>query len=277
VLIQTPVYGPFFDSIRQNGREVVENPLVRDVDGRYTMDLNGMEKAFRAGVKLAILCNPHNPAAHAWTREELAAVYALCIRYGVMLAADEIHQDFVYKPGSFISALSLDESEDANIVVFTSAGKTFNLAGLQQGVLLTRNRKLRSELIASLRSAGVVGGNIFALTATEAAYRSGDEWLDGLLAYLDAARALVKRELAQRLPEAVMSPQEATYLAWIDLRAYGYTTEELMERTHRQGVAFTPGTFFGSNQGEGFLRLNFGCPHSQTSDALRRLEKAVKS
>ncbi|HNX61164.1 MAG TPA: MalY/PatB family protein [Candidatus Limiplasma sp.] len=276
VLIQPPVYGPFFDSIRQNGRVLVENPLVADRNGRYSMDLNGMEDAFRGGVKLAMLCNPHNPAARVWTREEMGAVYSLCKRYGVTLIVDEIHEDFVYAPGTFQSALTLDESDDAKIIVLTSAGKTFNLAGLQQGVMLTRNQAYKDAIVSEMKRAGVTAGNIFALAATEAAYCCGDEWLDGLLAYLNEAHILLRAELAAQLPEAVMTPQEATYLAWIDLRAYGLSTDELMKRTHECGVAFTPGQFFGKAQGEGFLRINFGCPHSQTREAVNRLTKAIK-
>ncbi len=276
VLIQPPVYGPFFDSVEQNGRKVVENPLIADANGHYSMDLDGVEAAFRDGVRIAILCNPHNPVARAWSREELSAMYTLCERYGVLLVADEIHQDYVFVRGGFISVLTLDESEEANILVLTSAGKTFNLAGLQQGVLLTRNPKLLHSLAANMHNVGIAAGNIFALTATEAAYRYGDAWLDALLSYLAEARALLRQELAMRLPEAIMSPQEATYLAWLDLRAYGMTTAELMRRTHAQGVALSPGTFFSKTAGEGYLRFNFGCPHSQTLEAVRRLEIAIK-
>ncbi|MDD3212974.1 MAG: PatB family C-S lyase [Eubacteriales bacterium] len=275
VLIQPPVYGPFFDVIRQNDRRIVENPLVPDAENRYHMDLEGMEKAFQSGVKLALLCNPHNPVARAWTREELQNAYALCKRYGVMLVVDEIHQDFVYGRGAFVSAMTLDEDADAKIIVLTSAGKTFNLAGLQQGVLFTRNRQAKHAMEITMRDAGVAAGNIFALTATEAAYRCGEEWLDGLLAYLNDARSLLSEALAEHLPDAVMSPQEATFLAWIDLRAYGLTTDELMRRTHEQGVALSPGTFFSKTLGEGFLRFNFGCPHSQTLEAVERLAKAI--
>ncbi|MDD3662832.1 MAG: PatB family C-S lyase [Candidatus Pacebacteria bacterium] len=277
VLVQPPVYGPFFDSITQNDRRLVENPLIPDEAGRYHMDLEGMETAFRSGVKLALLCNPHNPVARAWTREELQSVYSLCKRYGVMLVADEIHQDFVYESGAFVSAVTLDESADAKIVVLTSAGKTFNLAGLQQGVLFTRNQQAKQAMEKAMCDAGVASGNIFALTATEAAYRWGEDWLNGLLAYLADAHILLKEALAEKLPDAVMSPQEATFLAWIDLRAYGFTTAELMRRTHEQGVALSPGTFFSKTLGEGFLRFNFGCPHSQTIEAVERLAKAIRA
>lgn len=275
VLIQPPVYGPFFSVVRDNGRVLVENPLVPDEQGYYRMDFEGMETAFQGGVKLALLCSPHNPVGRVWTREELDRVYDLCKRYGVTLVVDEIHADFVFEKGTFTNALLLDESEEAKIIVLGSASKTFNIAGLRQAVMLTRNKHLRRELIEDMRNAGVVPGSIFSFVATEAAYRYGDAWLEGMLAYLAAAYRLLQKELAERLPKAILTPIEATYLAWIDLRAYGYTTAELMKRTYEQGVAFTSGLLFDKTLGEGFLRLNFACPHSQTLEAVKRLEKAV--
>ncbi len=276
VLVQPPVYGPFFDAVCRIGRAAVENPLTADAEGRYRMDLGGMEDIFRNGVKLALLCNPHNPVARAWSREELQGAYALCRRYGVTLVVDEIHQDFVYERGAFTSAMTLDESADAKIAVLTSAGKTFNIAGLQQGALLTRNARIKSAFEEVMHGTGVTAGNLFALTATEAAYRNGEAWLNVLLAYLDEARVLLREELRARLPEAVMTPQEATYLAWVDLRAYGLSDEELTRRTREHGVAFSSGTGFDPKRGGGFLRINFGCPHAQTREAVARLEKAVK-
>ena len=276
VLVQPPVYGPFFDAVRQNGRTLVENPLLADARGFYSIDWAGLEAAFQRGIKLMLLCSPHNPVGRLWSAEELQRLYGLCRQYGVLLVADEIHCDFVYAPGAFYSALRLDEAEDAPLVVLSSASKTFNLAGLQQSALLTRNQSLKAAIASELRALGAVSGNIFALVATEAAYREGDDWLDGLLAYLDRARALLRSELTTRLPEAVLTPLEATDLGWIDLRAYGLTTDELMRRTHAQGVAFTPGRFFGLREGEGFLRFNFACPHSQTVEAVRRLERAIR-
>jgi len=276
VLIQPPVYGPFFSSVTANERTVVKNPLFRDADGRYQIDFGQLETQLKAGVKLMMICNPHNPVGRAWSRRELEQTYALCKRYGAALIADEIHSGFVYEKGAFTSALLLDEAKDASIAVLTSATKTFNIAGLRQAVLLTRNQAIKTALTEYMDRIGALGVNIFALEATEAAYRYGGAWLDGLLEYLDAARAIVKRELQTRLPEAALSPIEATYMGWIDLRAYGLTGDELTEATHAEGVALTNGTFFDSELGEGFLRINFACPHSQTLKALELLERAIK-
>ena len=276
VIVQPPVYGPFFSSVTANGRVVAESPLLSDARGRYAMDFDGVEALCRAGAKMMLLCSPHNPVGRCWSREELQRLWDILSRYGVALVSDEIHWDFVYEPGAFTSVLALPGAQDsaAPIAALTSASKTFNLAGLQQAVLLTRNQDLLETFQRETEAAGVVQGNLFGMVATQAAYEQGDEWLEGLLAYLRQSRAILREELSLRLPRAVLSPLEATYLAWVDLRAYGLSTQELTQRTRRAGVAFTMGTFFGT-QGEGFLRINLACPHSQLREALALLQKAI--
>ena len=279
VIIQTPVYGPFYRSIEKTQRIVSENPLLRDENGRYTMDFEQLESLCAGGgAKLMVLCSPHNPVGRCWTQEELTRLWSILNRYGIPLISDEIHWDFVYEKNSFTSTLTLPDAqrEDAAIVVVTSASKTFNLAGLRQAYLLTRNPELMNAISDELLRSKSVPGNIFSLTATEAAFRDGDDWLEGMMNYLHEAKRILAEELSTRLPKAILTPLEATYLAWIDLRAYGFSTAELMERCTAQGVAFTEGTYFGE-AGEGFLRLNFACPHSQLKEALIRLEKAVKA
>lgn len=276
ILIQPPVYGPFFSSALVNGRKVVRNNLLRDGEGRYSINFAQLEEQLSAGVKMMLICSPHNPIGRVWSREELERTYQLCKQHGTTLIADEIHAGFVYEQGAFTSALLLDAAKDAKIAVLTSATKTFNIAGLRQAVLLTRNQDIKTAITKFMDRVGASGVNIFALEATGAAYRYGDAWLDGLLQYLDEARALLRRELKERLPKAVLSPIEATYMGWIDLRAYGMTGKELMDTTHEEGVALSEGTFFDREGGDGFLRLNFACPHSQTLKALELLERAVK-
>jgi cystathionine beta-lyase len=277
VLVQPPVYGPFFSSVAGNNRTVIRNPLLRDEQGRYTVNFEQLEAQLAGGVKLMVLCSPHNPVSRVWSRQELTDTYALCKRYGVTLLADEIHAAFVYGPGAFTSALAVDEAADAKIVAFHSATKAFNIAGLRQAAMLTRNRELKDQIMRTMERTGAAGVNIFALEATQAAYSGGDAWLDALLQYLDAARALVQSELSARLPKAVLTPVEATYMGWIDFRAYGLTGKQLMEATYREGVALTDGRFFDPETGDGFLRINFACPHSQTRKAMELLERAIKN
>ena len=274
VIVQPPVYGPFYRSITVSGRKIMENPLVRDENGRYHMDLAHLEELIRQGGKMLMICNPHNPVSRLWSREEMQALTDLLKKYNLPLVSDEIHADFVYAPGKLTPALSLAEESDP-VISLAAASKTFNLAGLQQACLFTRNPAMKEKLDEVIGANGIVCANIFALEGTRAAYNEGDAWLDGLMAYLDEGRRILAEELARELPQAVLSPMEATYLGWIDLRAYGFTTDELMERTHKAGVAFTGGTFFGKESGEGFLRFNIACPHRFIIEGVKRLKKAI--
>lgn len=271
VIIQPPVYGPFRFSVEATGRKLAPAPLVRRDGGRYDMDLEAVEARLKEGARLMLLCSPHNPVSRVWSREELSELLALLRRYGVPLVADEIHADFVYAPETFVPALSLEE---ANVVSLCAPSKTFNLAGLQQASCLCRDEKVRKALEAQIEASGVRSGNLFALEAARAAYNEGDAWLDGLLRYLDGNRRFLAEWVRENLPEAVLTPMAATYLGWLDLRAYGYSTEELMKRSVAAGVRFTEGTFFGE-EGEGFLRVNIGCPRAQLAEGLSRLKKAL--
>lgn len=277
VIVQPPVYGPFYSSIQQNNRQVVENPLVLGEDGRYHMNLTQLEQQLKDGAKLMLLCSPHNPVSRVWSREELLDLFALLHQYHTPLVCDEIHADFVYAPKKFVPALSLTQSNpNAKLVSLAAASKTFNLAGLQQAVLFTRHGEIREKIEAGMLASGVRCGNIFALEATRAAYQTGDEWLDGLIAYLDAGRKLLEKEISENLPRVKLTPIEGTYLAWLDLRPYGMENDELMRRTYQAGVALTDGAFFGNEMGKGFMRFNFGCPHRNITKAVACLKRALE-
>ena len=273
VIIQPPVYGPFFSSIEDAGRKAMQAPLLYDEDNHYRMDLEAVEACLKQGARLMILCNPHNPVGRAWTEEELIHLTRLLDRYECMLVSDEIHADFVYAPSKFTSLLSLDYQR---LVVLTAASKTFNLAGLQQANIVCRDAGRLKALSGRLKRAGVEAGNLFALTATRAAYEHGAEWLDGLMAYLSENRRLLTDVLNKLLPEARVAPIEATYLAWVDISAFGFSNEEVKHRCDRAGVVLTDGAFFGKTAGEGFMRLNFGCPRKQLIQGLERFAKALK-
>ena len=232
VIIQSPVYGPFRMSVEGTGRKVMDAPLLRREDGRYDMDLDAVERQLQAGAKLMLLCSPHNPVSRVWSREELQALIDLLDRYGVPLASDEIHADFVYAPRTFVPLLSLKQE---NVLSLCAASKTFNLAGLQQACCICPDEGIRNAFRAEMEKAGVRSGNLFALEATRAAYNEGDAWLDGLLSYLDGNRRHLAALVAEHLPKAVLSPMEATYLGWLDLRAYGFHEEELMQMLYKKG------------------------------------------
>ncbi len=277
VIIQPPVYGPFFSSITSNGRTVVENPLVQDEQGHWHMNLSQLEEQLQAGAKMMLLCSPHNPVSRVWSKEELQALFHVLHQYHTPLVCDEIHADFYFAPSKFVPALSLTGSNpNAKVVTLAAASKTFNLAGLQQAVLFTRHKEMREKIEKTMYACGIKSGNIFALEATRAAYDTGDAWLNGLIAYLDAGRQLLADLLVKHLPKVRMSPVEGTYLAWLDMRSYGFTNKEIMERTQRLGLMLTDGTFFGRQAGEGFMRLNFGCPHKNIAEAVTRLKKALE-
>jgi cystathionine beta-lyase len=254
----------------------VRNPLIRGEDGAYRMDLQHIEECFHNGSRLLLLCSPHNPVGRAWTRQELRDVLALCERYGAVIVSDEIHADFVYPDRVHVPMLSLPGARE-RVILLCAASKTFNIAGLRQAALLAPDKGLRNKMKAQMQACGMIGGNLLSFVATRAAYERGDDWLDGLTAYLAAGRDMAAAFLAEQLPHIGVSPLEATYLMWLDCRAVSESDGELRRRTRQIArVALSAGDFFGP-EGSGFLRLNIGCPHAQLREGLRRLEAALKS
>ncbi len=270
VLIHTPVYGPFFDSVRLSGRRLVENPLVEE-EQRWKIDFAGMEAAMkREQVKAVMLCSPHNPCGRAWTSDELQSILDLCRKYHALLISDEIHADFVYPPAVHTSILSLAGEEDA-VVMLCAASKTFNIAGLQQSSMVSRNPAILERLKKHRDVTGITYGNPFALAATRAAYRDCDAWLDGLIRYLADNRELVMTHAAEKWPGVRVTKMEATYLMWLDCRALGMPQEKLLEALRSAHVYVTDGRFFGTI-GDGFIRLNIGCPRAQVEAALHQMD-----
>lgn len=274
VLINPPVYGPFFASIRDNGRRIVESPLVQGKDGRFGMNLADMEgKLASREAKAVMICSPHNPCGRAWSEEELSAVVSLCVKYGVPLICDEIHADFVYEPDRHHCILGIEGAADI-AVMLCAASKTFNVAGLQQSSIVCKNEKMRNALDHEMNAGGVRSGNAFALAATRAAYTACDEWLDALKAYLADNRDFVMRYAAENMPEIRVTPLDATYLMWLDCRALGLEQQELLDRIAAAHVKVNDGLFFGE-MGRGFIRLNIGCPRAQLERALERLKTVL--
>ncbi len=273
VCVMDPVYGPFYDAVRVNDRKIRPCTLLRDPENRYHMDFEGIERALSEGVRLILFCNPHNPVSRLWSREELTRLVRLAGRYGAVLVSDEIHADFVYSPGTFTSMLSIPGAEET-VVALMSASKTFNIAGLQQAEMVTHRGDYLERCRRECEACGVLAGNLFAMTATEAAYREGDAWLDALLEYLDVSRRTVERTLRTGLPFVRLTPIEATYLAWVDFGEYAADQKTLEDKLRRAKVSLTLGTFFGSSC-EGFARINFGCPSGQLEEGLDRIVRAL--
>ncbi len=277
VVIQSPVYGPFHSSVSLNNRNIVDNILIKEDDNSYNINFELLENQFKSGIKLMAFCNPHNPVSRYWKDEELTKLVELAKKYNVIIVSDEIHADFVYKPNKFISILSVaDKLNYNNVVCLYSASKTFNVAGLQQSQLVTRNKELYNKIKDESKAVGLTCGNIFALIATREAYNNGDEWLDGLLEYLNEGKRILVEQLSIHLPEIKVSPIDATYLAWLDISSYGIKSDELINKALENKVMFTSGTVFSEEAGEGFIRFNFGCPHVNIVEGVKRLKLTLK-
>ncbi|GIO07128.1 cystathionine beta-lyase [Brevibacillus reuszeri] len=276
VLIQTPVYHPFFHAVTNRGRQVVASSLVRN-EGRYEMDWDDLAKKLSdPAVKLMLLCSPHNPVGRVWTKEELERLGTLCTQQGVIVVADEIHADLILKEGSHTPYYSLSPELSKNSVTFLSASKTFNLAGLFTSYLLTENRQLLRDFSRTASRMGYENLNLFGMEATIAAYRHGEAWLEELLVYLKGNADYLNRFLADKLPEVSMAVPEATYLGWMDFRSLGLSQSELNKLLRQEAkLGLHDGVTFGP-EGEGFQRINFGCPRSILIEAMERLASAIR-
>jgi len=277
VILQPPVYYPFFEAVETGGCHVVNNPL-QLVDGWYKIDFNDLEeKAADKRVKMIILCSPHNPVGRVWGRDELERLGRICLDNNVLVVSDEIHADLLLNGHDHTPFASISEEFARNSITCYAPTKTFNLAGLQISNIIIPNPVLASEFKVALENNDMSRPNIFALHAAEAAYRYGDRWLDQVLAYFEENHALVKDTLGKKIPEIKVIPAQATYLAWLDCRGLGLDKEELaafMEQ--KAGLGLSQGYIFGEG-GEGFVRMNLGCPRSVVEEALKRIEGAVKS
>ena len=275
VILQSPVYYPFYKVIEDNGCQVINNRLINN-GGRYEMNFDELEKQAADGsVRMMILCSPHNPVGRVWTKEELRRVSEICFANDVLLVSDEIHSDLVFRPNVHTPAASLSEELMMNTITCMAPSKTFNLAGVQVSDVIVPDRRLRRRLAGSLKSAGVMP-NVFGLAAQTAAYNEGEEWLEQLLEYLAGNLDVMENFITSELPEVKSRRPEGTYLAWLDFSGYGFTTEELQNRMkNKAGVALDDGYIFGDG-GEPCQRINFACPRSVLIKAMERLRKGVE-
>ena len=276
VLICPPVYYPFAASIKANGRKLVESPLV-EKDGHYEIDFQDFErKIVEGGVKLFVLCSPHNPVGRVWSRQELEQVAAICQKHRVLVVADEIHQDFV-RPGHRHTVFASLGAEVADFTITcTSPSKTFNLAGLQISHIFISNESLRRKFRHELAAVGYGEPNAMAEVAAKAAYGQGEPWLTELLSYLEENLRRTRAFLAENLPQVKLIEPEGTYLLWLDCRGTGLSTEEQDEAIVQRGrIWLDEGRIFGTG-GEGFQRINIACPWSILEEGLKRLAFALK-
>lgn len=272
VLIQKPVYYPFFEVIEDNERVVVSNDLVLGDDNKYHIDIKDFEQKIKDNnIKLFFLCNPHNPSSRVFTREELIAMGDICLNYGVIVVSDEIHNDFVFEGEHHVFTTVKEEYKDITLVC-TSISKTFNLASLLMSNIFIPNPRLRAMFKHQLDAAGISQLSVFGLEATKAAYNYGDEWYDAMLKYVKANIDFVKQYVDENLPGVKVVDGEGTYLVWLDFRRTGIEFEELDRRIiHEAKLWLDSGKIFGK-VGEGFERINVATPRAIVKECLDRIK-----
>lgn len=275
IIIQPPVYHPFFSTIKDKGRHVVENPLQEADNGEYYMDLDDLRSKIDARTSMLILCSPHNPLGRVWTRDELLALAQVCKENDVMIISDEIHSDLVYDKSQFTPFFSLPKEITDHGMAFIAPSKTFNLAGLFTSMAITAHPAIRQRFQTAAAKSGLTHINVFGIEALTAAYNNGEGWLEDVLAYLQANAAYIQRFLQERIPQVKMKVPDATYLGWLDFRELGLYGQALNDFVLQQArLGLNSGAMFGE-QGDGFQRINFACTRSVLEEAMARLEQAV--
>lgn len=273
VIVQPPVYFPFFDAVKNHGRNLVYNPLIME-NGRYRMDYDGLEKLCKEGAAMILLSNPHNPAGNAWTPEELGRLADICLKYGVIIASDEIHSDLVNRGYKHTVMASLSPEVAASTITMIAPSKTFNLAGMATSSVIISNPELKKKFDAVLEGWHVGMGNLFGNVASEAAYNHGEEWLEQLLDYIDGNISALMDFAEKHLPQVRVIRPEATYMAWLDFSKTGMDSAELKEFVIKKaGLGLNEGIQFGPG-GEGYMRMNLACPRSVVMKALLQLKAA---
>ena len=270
VIIQPPVYFPFFDSVKGTGRELIENPL-RLENGRYYFDLDDLKQKITSQTRLLLLCNPQNPGGMVWNEKELSELARICLENKVLIISDEIHSDLIFDGYRHTPLANISEEIAQNCVVCMSPSKTFNTAGLTTSFLVIPNKRHLVAYERVMRLPHLHMGNIFGSVALEAAYTHGDEWLAQLMKYLQQNYIFLEQFFIENLPEVKVMRPEATYLIWLDFSTLALTDEVLNQKLIDAGVGMNRGIQFGK-QGRGFMRINIGCPRSVLQEALPRIK-----
>lgn len=274
VIVFPPVYYPFYSAIRENGRQVLECPLL-EKDGHYEMDFDRFAQVAEEG-KVLLFSSPHNPVGRVWSREELEKLSAICLEKGVLVLSDEIHFDLILGERHHTVFATLSEAAAQNCVICTAPSKTFNLAGLQTANIIIPNKKLREKLLAVRNRLGIHGCNMLGYQACETAYRECEDWLEQLLAVLRENRTLVETYARAFLPGVKPVELEGTYLQWLDCRALGMDAKALEKFMQEEALWFTDEGYIFGTGGEGFERINLACPTWVLRKALDRLRDALQ-
>ena len=277
VLLQPPVYPPMHSAVKTNDRRLVYNELVLH-DGRYEIDFDDFErKIVSEQVRVFILCNPHNPIGRAWTRDELLRMGDICVKHGVVVVSDEIHQDLVLPGHKHFVFASLKPEFREITVTCTAPSKTFNVAGLHASNIFIEHAAMRGAFNQELARAGLGSGNQLGIVACQAAYEGGEAWLDELLVYLQGNVDFARTFLAEHVPQVKLIEPEATYLLWLDFRELGMSDADLNTFVSQQAKLWlNDGPMFGPG-GPGFQRMNIACPRSVLEQGLKQLAAAVSA
>jgi len=274
VIVQPPVYFPFFDSVKGTGREMIENPL-RLENGRYYFDLEDLKNKITPTTRILLLSNPHNPGGMAWNEKELTELAQICLENKILIISDEIHSDLIFDGFKHTPLAGISDDIAQNCVVCMAPSKTFNTAGLTTSFLVIPNKRHFVAYERVMRLPHLHMGNIFGTVALEAAYTHGDEWLRQLLVYLKGNYEHLEQFFIENLPEVKVMKPDATYLIWLDFSAFGLTDEALNQKLIDGGIGLNRGVQFGK-QGSGFMRMNIGCPRSVLQEALSLIKNVFR-
>ena len=274
IIIQTPVYHPFYSVIEKNGRQLVKNPLKFE-DGKYSMDYEDLEKKIDSKTKLVILCSPHNPVGRVWKKEELERLADICMKNNILVVSDEIHFDIVYKGNEHTVFGSLSREVMDRCVVLTAPSKTFNIAGLKVSNAIISNGELREKYRLEMEKLHMSSPTVGGEDALIAAYNESEDWLEDLLVYLEGNRDFLVDYIDERIPKLKAIKPEGTFLVWVDCSGLNMDHDELRDFfVNKCKVALNDGKMFG-DEGEKFMRFNIGCPRPLLREALERIEQAV--
>ncbi|MDP8202688.1 MAG: MalY/PatB family protein [Candidatus Tenebribacter burtonii] len=276
ILVQTPVYYPFFTSTENNERTLVVSQLKLS-DSYYKMDFTDLERKLADDVKMMILCSPHNPVGRVWKFNELQKVSKLCFKYNVLLISDEIHSDLIIGENKHIPIPTISKDIANNSLTMFAPSKTFNVAGLSLSYVIIPNKKIRVKFQKTILNLGLHGGNVFGIEALEASYRYGQKWLDELLNYIEDNYTFVQQYLQNNIPRIKTIKMEGTYLLWLDCSELRLSQKELVSLfINKAKLALNDGSKFGKG-GNGFMRMNLGCSRRLIEQALDRLAIAIRS
>ena len=277
VIVQGPIYPPFFKQVTLNGREVLHNPLKKDDAGRYTFDIEDLRSKIDSSTKLLLLCSPHNPVGRVWSKVELKALSDLCIEHDITIFSDEIHSDLIYSGVKHTPLVSLGEDVQAKTITAIGPGKSFNLAGLAISTVVIADETLRARYKATYDAIHFAQGNVFGSVGFETAYREGEGWLEALLEHLNRNALKLEKMLSTHAHLIHFKRPEGTYLAWLDCSPMGLSNRGLRDFfVGKAALGLSPGISFGK-EGSQYMRLNFAVPTDIMDEAIAQLDLALSS